>query len=68
MKGSRRWRRRVRAQSERYWRMYGYATEALLQRFRRARVQARLEDREAQGVIRSAPGDVGSSNRSGRDP
>jgi hypothetical protein len=34
MKGSRRWCRRRRLASERYWRRYGYASEAALQRWR----------------------------------
>jgi hypothetical protein len=47
MRGSKRWRRARRARGERYWRMYGYATEAALMRWRKLRRMAAMQLREA---------------------
>jgi hypothetical protein len=51
VRGSRRWLKRRRAGSEWYWRRYGYATEAMLMRWRKAR---RLSETLFQEALRDA--------------
>lgn len=47
MRGSRSWRRRVRANTARYERIYGYVTEARLMRWRFLRARRDSDLREA---------------------